>query len=282
VDVTGDGKKELVLCGEYMAPRVFAFHELNCVELKETGLKNMSGLWQTVAAADINGDGKQDLVLGNIGENFYLRPDEEHPVKLWVGDLDGNGTQDQFLTKTINGKDMPVFLKRDVTEQFPMLKKENLRHSDYAVKTIQQLFPEAVLKQASIKEFNFCSSVIALNQGRGKFSVTSLPYQAQLSSVHAIAFRDLDGNGKPDLLLGGNSSIFPPQFGRLDASYGQVWLNRREGNFACMPQASSGLQWKGDVKDVRFVQTVAGPRMLVLRNNDTPLFYKLHEKRPRI
>ena len=88
---------------------------------------------------------KKILVLGNIGENFYLRPDPQHPVRLWVSDFDGNGTIDQFLTRTVGGRDVPVFLKREITEQFPALKKGNLKHSDYAKKSIQDLFPASLL-----------------------------------------------------------------------------------------------------------------------------------------
>ena len=64
----------------------------------------MYGWWQSVAAADVNGDGKADLILGNIGENFYLHPDERNPVKLWMADVDGNGDVDKILTRTVKEK----------------------------------------------------------------------------------------------------------------------------------------------------------------------------------
>ena len=51
---------------------------------------------------------------------------------------------------------------------------------------------------------------------------------AQLSSVNAIVLTDINNDNKPDLVLGGNMFGFPPQFGRLDGSYGHVLLN--EGN----------------------------------------------------
>ncbi len=90
-NVSGDDKKELVIVGEWMRPRIFTFTNNRFVEVK-TNLHNISGLWQTVTATDLDGDGKDDLVLGNMGENFYLRPSEQVPVKMWMADFDKNGT----------------------------------------------------------------------------------------------------------------------------------------------------------------------------------------------
>ncbi|RYY52014.1 MAG: CRTAC1 family protein, partial [Chitinophagaceae bacterium] len=114
-DVTGTAEKELIVTGEWMSPRIWSYDKSSkrFTEQKNTGLEGLSGWWQSIAVADLNGDGKQDLVLGNVGENFYLRPDEQHPVKLWLNDFDNNGSTEQFLTRTVDGKDMPVFLKRE-------------------------------------------------------------------------------------------------------------------------------------------------------------------------
>ena len=50
----------------------------------------MFGWWQSLTVSDVNSDGRADLVLGNIGENFALKPTSENPIKLWVADVDGN------------------------------------------------------------------------------------------------------------------------------------------------------------------------------------------------
>ena len=274
-DVTGDVRKELIVTGQWMATKIFTYTHNKFEEIKNTGLENLHGWWQSIASADVNGDGKQDLIVGNIGENFYLKPNADKPVKLWIGDFDGNGTPDQFLTRTADKKDVPVFLKREITEQFPGLKKDNLKNSDYATKTIQQLFKPDVLAKAQKLPFNYCTSIIATNNGNGKFIITSLPLFVQLSSVNAICTTELNKDGKVDLLLGGNMFAFPPQFGRIDASYGHVLMNNGKGGFTAVDNKSSGLMIKGETKDIKEVITKNGRRFLITQNDSLPVFYQL-------
>jgi hypothetical protein len=274
-DVLGTGNPQLIIVGEWMTPHIFSVNGEQFTEVP-TNLNNKYGWWESLAVADMNGDGLPDLVIGNIGENFYLHPDSTHPVKLWINDFNQNGVQDKVLTSTINGKDLPVFLKRDMEDEIPSLKKNNLKHHDYASKSVQELFPASVINSCIVKQFNYTPSVIAINKGNGQFELQKLPPVVQFSSVNAIQCADLNGDGKKDLILGGNEFGFLPQLERLDASYGTILMNRGNAVFKVLTTQQSGVELNGMVRDILAIPTRENPYYLFLRNDDYPVLFKLN------
>ncbi|MBN8838003.1 MAG: VCBS repeat-containing protein [Sphingobacteriia bacterium] len=273
-DVDGDKKKELVIVGEWMAPLVFKFEEDHFTKLK-TDLDGLLGWWQTVAVADVNADGREDLILGNIGENFALHANVQNPLKLWYGDFDENGRIDKIMTKTVDGKDKPVFMKRDVQDELPGLKKQNLHHAEYATKSVQELFTPEQIKKTSVKQVNFMSSIVAINKGGGHFTIAALPVSVQLSSAKAIVAVDVNNDGFTDLIIGGNEFNFQPQLGRLDANHGQVLINNGKGNFQVLKNSRAGFSLDGMVRDMAILSYKKKLALLILQNNETPLLYQL-------
>lgn len=279
-DVTGDKKMELIITGEWMAPSVFTFSNGKMQEV-QTNLSHFSGWWQSLAIADMDGDGDNDIVLGNFGDNFYLQPDSARPVKLWVNDFDMNTFPDKIFSRTVNGKDVTVFLKKDFTDAMPAMKKENLKHHDFANKTIQTLFSAELLKNSTVRNFNFSKSIIAYNEGNGNYTVLTLPMTAQLSSINSILCDDINGDGKTDLVVGGNITGCLPQFGRLDANYGLVFMNKGNREFEEVPSGNTGITLTGMVKDIKAIRGSGSKHLLFLRNNDFPVFYKFRKESKR-
>lgn len=276
-DIDNDKKNELIIVGEWMQPKIFKYNN-NSFTALQNSLTDKTGWWQSVAVADLNGDAKQDLVLGNLGENFYLKPTKESPVKLFLKDFDNNGTIDKIVSRTIDGKDKSVFMKAELEGQLPMLKKQNLRNADYAKKSIQELFSTAQMENVFIKEVNYSSSCIAYNNGNGNFSIQSLPIPIQLSSIKKILAEDINADGFIDLLIGGNEFGFQPQLGRLDASKGDVLLNDGKGSFSILSQKVSGIVLQEQVRDMVIIKQKDGQSVLFLQNNEYPVLYKFKSK----
>jgi hypothetical protein len=277
-DITSDQQKELIIVGEWMMPRIFSFQNDRFVEIK-TNLNEMFGWWQTVSVVDINNDGKLDLLLGNIGENFYLRPDKNNPVKLWINDYDNNGNIEKIMTQTVNGKDMPVFLKKDMEEQLPVIKKENLKNGAYADKSIQELFSKDLLSKATVKQFNYYRSCVAINNGNGNFSIEPLPAMCQLSCINVFYPIDLNNDKLPDLVTGGNQFGFLPQFERLDANFGDILINDGKGKFVWQDDAKTGINLRGEMRDIKEIKIKDETYLLFLQNNEQPVLMKLNKSK---
>lgn len=276
VDINADGKNELIITGDWMYTHVFSNNGKTFEEIK-TGLEDLFGWWQAMAIADVDKDGDEDLILGNMGNNFYLNADNKNPVKIWIKDFDENGTLDKIFTKTVNEKDVPVFTKREVTDQIPSVKKLNLKHHDYATKSIQDIF-EKELENATVKHVNYLSSCIAYNDGKGHFTVQNLPHEVQLSSVNAIKMMDVNSDGFPDIIAAGNFFDLLPQFCRLDASYGHVLINNKKGSYFQMPVTKTGINLNGETRDIISFKNKKEDYILFLQNNDFPEMYKIKSK----
>ncbi len=270
-NLVGDASPELIIVGEWRNPMVFEVK--NGLHLTKTNLSEYTGWWSAVKAADLDGDGDQDLILGNRGENFYFTGSKEKPCKLWVGDFDSNGMLEKIMTRSIGGKDMPVAMKKELTSQLPGLKKENLRHSEYAKKSIQELLPAETLKKAAVMEATYFKSAVAINEGNGKFALKPLPVEVQFSCVNAINITDLNGDTLPDLVLAGNDGAFMPQFSKLDASFGHVLLNKGGGAFERLENRKSGLVIRGDVKQFCEVKSKTGRLLVALVGGQTPAVF---------
>jgi hypothetical protein len=271
------GGLSLVLAGEWMAPEIFTWNGQQFVQEK-SNLGDLKGWWQTVTVGDLDEDGDDDLVLGNLGQNFYLHPDSTAPLRLWIRDFDNNGSREKILTKSMAGRDMPVFLKRELTEQVLSIKKQNLRYEDFGNKAIQDLFSAALLDSAMRKEITVMYSCIAYNEGGGRFTIQPLPNEMQWSSLHAFRLMDIDGDGKQDIVAGGNHFNFLPQFGRLDASFGHVLLQRGGRKWEEMNSGESGLFLRGQIRDIQPLTFKGVPHLLFIQNDDHPALMKLNSK----
>ncbi|MCG8309412.1 MAG: FG-GAP-like repeat-containing protein [Cytophagales bacterium] len=277
VNLIGDNDDELVLIGEWMSP-VILKKKNNKFERVNSTLERYSGWWYAIESDDVDNDGDQDLILGNRGENFYFTGSREAPAKLWLWDFDNNGFIEKIITRQIDGRDVTVALKKELTEQISNLYQQNFTHEEFAGKSIQDLFAPELLERALVRYGTWFKSSIAFNEGNGNFKVIPLPEKVQFSSVNAILSVDVNRDGSNDLILGGNNSEFMPQYSRLDASFGHLLINDGRGAFTKLNNKKSGFFVQGDVRNILPIDMNNKEGFLVLLNNKKPKLYELTGK----
>ena len=152
-----------------------------------------------------------------------------------------------------------------------------MRHAEYATITINDLFPSATLNRSIVKKFNYSYSCVAFNNGNGNFSIQKFPGGIQLSSVNVIRCIDVNADGIKDVITGGNLFDFQPQLERYDASLGEILINDGKGNLKQVDYSLTGLELRGQLKDIAMIRNKSRNYLLFLQNDQYPVLYKLND-----
>ncbi|PCJ98969.1 MAG: RNA-binding protein [Flavobacteriaceae bacterium] len=276
-DIDGDQKQDLITVSEWGTPKIYR-NSGRRIQKMDSSLDSLFGWWNSVEAADLDNDGDLDLVLGNQGENLHYRPKDGQVMKLWINDFDNNGTIEQIMTLSENGKDYPIHQKKELTAQLSHLKKQNLKASDYAQRTIQELFSKQLIEESIVKLATISASVIAINEGNGQFTIKKLPSRTQFSCVCGIRCTDVNNDGNIDIIMAGNNFEFKPQFSRLDANYGNVLLGDGKLGFTWQDYDESGFFVREEIKHLGQLKDKSGKRFIIAAINEgKPKIFALHD-----
>jgi enediyne biosynthesis protein E4 len=277
VDVDGDKKIDLVATSDWGAPLVLMNTGRRLARMA-TSLDSLKGWWIGFESADIDNDGDDDFVLGNAGSNVPYVATKTTPVKLWINDFDENGTIEQIMTTSSKEGDYPIHMRKEMTAQLPSLKKQNLKASDYSRRTIQEILNPEVVKKSLVRTANFSESIVAVNNGAGKFSILRLPNRVQFSCVCGISCEDLNRDGSIDLIMAGNFFEMKPQFSRQDGSYGHVLLGDGKNNFEWQSFSASGFFIREEVRKIKTFKDKTGKKFVIaIINNDKPKIYTYNQ-----
>ena len=275
-DVDGDGKQDLITVSDWGAPFVFKNSGKRLTRFN-TNLDNYEGWWNVVEAADLDNDGDMDLILGNNGSNLPYKTSAENPLKMWVNDFDNNGTIEQIMTQHKNGEDYPLHMKKELTTQLVSLKKQNLKASEYAKRSISELFSKETIENSIVKETTISETIVAVNNGKGDFEIKILPDRVQFSCVCGISCFDVNKDGNLDLILGGNNYELKPQFSRMDASYGNVLLGDGKLDFKWQDYNQTGFFLRNEVKKLKSFKDKSGKTFVIAAiNNEKPKIFEVN------
>lgn len=263
IDLNKDGWQDLIVVGMFMPVSVFENnHGVLQNATKAYGLDTTNGWWCRLLAADFDNDGDTDLVVGNMGTNTQFKATTKEPLTIQYADFNGDEVIDPILCYYNEGKSYPYFSRDEILEQMPALQKRFGRYQDYADAQITDMFSNEQLAKASTASIQTLNSIYISNDGNKRFTIKSLPVYAQLSMVNGLIARDIDKDGKMDIVLAGNFYPMRVQLGPMDASIGLVLKGNGSGTFTPLPYAQTGLDIRGDVRSL--LEVKAGDHTLLV------------------
>jgi hypothetical protein len=224
-----------------------------------------AGLWNFALPHDFDGDGDADILAGNLGANSRFQPSAKQPLRLYVNDFDQNRQPEPVLTYYLAGREIPFAPYPDLMKQMPSLKKRFLFAKDFAAASVEEIFDKEKIARSVRREVTELRSVFFENKGNLAFEAHPLPAVLQFSTLNAAALADLDGDNRPEVLLGGNFFDCQPELGRFDANFGNVLKIGKGGAMEVFPLGN--LRLDGQVQRIGAVN--AGGRVYVVfaKNN---------------
>ena len=272
-DINSDGKEEIIVAGEWMPILVLAYDKKGLHDVtSDFGLDKRSGWWNTVEIADVDGDGDQDIIGGNLGHNIKYKASESEPFTLYVDDFDNNGTNDVYLGYYQDGVCYPVRGRQCSSQQMPFISEKYESYSDFGLASIDKILDDRVSSSTNILKADLFASTVFINEG-GRFSTKELPSEVQISPVYGIAVDDFDKDGKVDIFLAGNMYNREVETVRSDAGKGCMVTIDNNGKFKVISTTKTGISADKDVRAIELIKG-SGTNLMAIANNNAPMqFY---------
>jgi hypothetical protein len=276
-DIDRDGKPDLLVATEW-GPVSYFHNNGHGFDnwTKKAGLADRTGWWSALAVADLNGDGRPDLIVGNVGLNTKYHASATEPTVLYAGDLDGSGREQLVEAQYEGGNLYPVRGRSKLSYVYPWISKKFPTYDAYSKATISDIFPADRLAKAQRFAATELASGVYRQKRDGTFEFKPLPSMAQVAPINGIIVRDLDGDGIADVYCVGNNYGPEPSTGRFDGGVSVLLKGDGHGNLTPVPTWKSGLLAAGDARGVAAVALPGQkglPRVIVTQSNGPVLLF---------
>ncbi len=274
IDIDDDGDLDLIVTGEWMGINVFE-NSMGHFSLSEKypDLSNTKGWWNKILIKDIDGDNDLDIIAGNLGLNYKYQATQKKPFHIYTDDFDDNNTEDIVLAKYYKNKQVPVRGKNCTAQQIPYLNDKIKNHHEFANQDLEGIIGKSIKVALHYEANEFRSGIFY--QDHGNFSFKPFPNEVQIAPVNSILYQDIDQDGIKDLLLAGNNYQSEIETTRADAGIGSFLKGMSDHTFSWIPNTTTGFYADRDVRNLGFLKTIQGDKILVINNNEMHDLYNI-------
>ena len=265
-DFNKDGLQDLIVVGEWMPVTIFM--QTKNGGFKKEIIEDSEGWYFEVKTADMDNDGDEDIVVGNLGLNYKYKASKDEPFEVYSYDFDKNGSLDIVLSYYEHGVAFPVRGKSCSTQQIPSLKEKFPSYEEFGNSNLENIYGNSSLNDALNFQAKTFASAYIENTGDGNFITKPLPLMAQVSSINNILIKDYDLDGFKDLLVSGNLFVSEIETPRNDAGTGLFLRGNGKGDFLPVSIKESGFHAPKDAKDMKLIMVGKKEIILIANNND--------------
>ena len=270
-DFDKDGQTDLIIVGEWMAPKFYRNKNGNFVFSDQLNEDSLKGLWQSITAFDIDNDGDEDYLIGNWGTNSKYVTSEENPMKMFYSDFDNNGTTETIVCTFKNDAYYPLDGLIELSGQLVSLRKKFTSYGSFAGKPINEILDKNQIDNATVLTVSTLSSGYLKNDN-GSFSFIPFGFDLQTSPLTDFLVFDFDNDQKDEVLIGGNYFGVKPYHGRFDSFPGA--LIKKSGTVFLGSEIGLKFMFKS-LRHLNIIYVKNQPFLLATMNNDEAQIYRV-------
>ncbi|MEP2688603.1 VCBS repeat-containing protein [Maribacter dokdonensis] len=268
IDFDNDNDEDLIVVGEWM-PITFLENDNNSFKnvTSKNYLEHTTGWWYSISKTDLDKDGDQDFIVGNLGLNYKYKAKPEKTFDVFANDFDNNDQLDIVLSYYEGKRQLPLRGRECSSQQIPGIAQKFDNYEKYADADLVDIYTEDKLEDGLHYKAESFASLYVENMGNSSFKSGKLPNEAQFSSINAILVNDYNHDGNNEVLVAGNLFSSEAETPRNDASIGLL-MRYNEKDLYPLTLKESGFLANKDVKKMKEIIIGGQQYILIANNND--------------